>query len=264
MASLLSPDSGSSNTNSKYDEVQHIHFPPHYQDDPTKLTTIQRCKGFALVTLSSVESVDKLVGEWPWEGTSERTASRTDSLHPMIEEASDSGLRVLTKARWDALQDEYMLYRDKLLAEIASKAETTPAPEASSSRITHPDATASKRPPSNHERQPAKRETSKPTGPLPHRQEPEPDTSLSPSSPFPPRCLVFVRNIHPETNKTTLKTLFRAAFATNDREEKQAANNGIDYVDFTKGLDTVRLLNLLLNLRLISCLPLTWPLFFGY
>lgn len=28
------------------------------------------------------------------------------------------------------------------------------------------------------------------------------------AGPFPPGCLVFVRNVHPDTNKTTLKSLF--------------------------------------------------------
>lgn len=247
MASLLSSDSGPSNTNAKYEEVQHIHFPPHYQDDSKRVgATSQKCKGFALITLSTVESVDKLVCEWPWEGASERTASRTDSSDPVVKDASDSMLRVLTKASWDALQDEYVSYHDKLLAEIASKAETAPTvPGPSSSRITHPKATTSNQQASNHEHQPARRETSKPTGPPPPPHEPERSATISPSSPFPPRCLVFVRNIHPETNKTTLKTLFGTAFATNATEGKQAATEGIDYVDFTKGLDTVRLSDLL-------------------
>ena len=52
---------------------------------------------------------------------------------------------------------------------------------------------------------------------------------------YPPDCLVFVRNLHPDTNKTTLKVLFSQAFPSGDREKGL-----IDYVDFTKGLDTVR------------------------
>ncbi|KAF8484415.1 hypothetical protein JB92DRAFT_1567718 [Gautieria morchelliformis] len=48
---------------------------------------------------------------------------------------------------------------------------------------------------------------------------------------FPQNCLVFVRNIHPDTNKTTLRTLFSASLASSKRS--------VDYVDFTKGIDTV-------------------------
>jgi len=55
------------------------------------------------------------------------------------------------------------------------------------------------------------------------------------ASPYPLNCLVFVRNIHPETNKTTLRKLFSTAFgvaSSNNQAE------GLDYVDFTKGMDS--------------------------
>lgn len=47
---------------------------------------------------------------------------------------------------------------------------------------------------------------------------------------YPTNCLVFVKNINPQTNKTTLKTLFSRA---------TEASGTIDYVDFNKGLDSV-------------------------
>jgi RNA recognition motif-containing protein len=48
---------------------------------------------------------------------------------------------------------------------------------------------------------------------------------------YPPNCFVFVRNIHPETNKTTLRTFFAKAV-----EVKEAIN----YVNFNKGMGSVR------------------------
>ena len=48
---------------------------------------------------------------------------------------------------------------------------------------------------------------------------------------YPPNCLVFVRNVHPETNKTTLRSLLANAFGGSVEK--------IDYVDYNKGLDSV-------------------------
>ncbi|KAJ1309251.1 hypothetical protein OPQ81_004916 [Rhizoctonia solani] len=53
-----------------------------------------------------------------------------------------------------------------------------------------------------------------------------PQPALSPP-PFPPGILVFVKRLHPETNKTTLKTLF-----------SRGAPNGVEYIDFQKGIDS--------------------------
>lgn len=40
------------------------------------------------------------------------------------------------------------------------------------------------------------------------------------AGPFPPGCLVFVRNVHPDTNKTTLKSLFSVhAFFVDDNKD---------------------------------------------
>ena len=50
---------------------------------------------------------------------------------------------------------------------------------------------------------------------------------------YPRRCLVFIRHIHPETNKTTLRTLLSRAYGS-DTTGKE-----LDYVDYTKGLDSV-------------------------
>lgn len=50
---------------------------------------------------------------------------------------------------------------------------------------------------------------------------------------FPQNCLVFVRNIHPDTNKTALRTLFGKPLIL--------SKGVVDYVDFSKGLDTVGL-----------------------
>jgi hypothetical protein len=47
-------------------------------------------------------------------------------------------------------------------------------------------------------------------------------------------CLVFTRNLHPETNETTLRALFTATFKSSLLD-----TGGLDYVDFNKGMDSV-------------------------
>ena len=65
------------------------------------------------------------------------------------------------------------------------------------------------------------------------------DTVPVPSSAsYPQGCLVFVRNVHPETNKTTLRALFSQAFY--DSESSEISGDVVDYVDFNKGSETVR------------------------
>jgi hypothetical protein len=67
---------------------------------------------------------------------------------------------------------------------------------------------------------------------VPWQAEP---TMFPPDAPFPPGCLVFVRNVHPHTNRTALRGLLGRALA-----ERGLAMETIDYVDYTKGMDSVR------------------------
>ncbi len=62
--------------------------------------------------------------------------------------------------------------------------------------------------------------------------------SSAPLPTYPIGCLVFVKNVHPETNKTALRELFSAALKNKDADQKMSQI--IDYVDYTKGLETVR------------------------
>lgn len=54
---------------------------------------------------------------------------------------------------------------------------------------------------------------------------------------YPVGCLAFVKHVHPETNKTTLRDLFSVAFAGQPSQSGQGTQ--IDYVDFQKGMDSV-------------------------
>jgi len=156
-----------------------------------------RCKGFALVTLSHMSDVELLLKAWPWERHS--TPKQRD-LEGEKSEAAKYGFRTLSKRRWDQLQEEYLTYKQRLLEEI----DNVPPKGPSDLPILQGHG----------------------SGDVP---------PLDMSVAYPPGCLIFVKNVHPETNKTTLRTLFSAAFKDLDGADKE----GLDYVDFTKGLDSV-------------------------
>lgn len=68
---------------------------------------------------------------------------------------------------------------------------------------------------------------------------PEPlDVTVSPAAiaralHYPVGCLVFVKNLNPDTNKAVLRSLLASAFSAD-------SPGYIDYVDYAKGLDSVR------------------------
>ncbi|VDC01339.1 unnamed protein product [Peniophora sp. CBMAI 1063] len=196
--------------------LQTITFPAHHQDPPG---AVPKCKGFALLTLTNTADLDKILTEWPWTSDEPRIVERgREASEDLVEEARRAGMRALAKADWDKLQDEYLAYRTRLLDEIArTEAEEAAAQTGAEHRTTQP-----KR---------KKRVSSSPPAP-----EPEPAAeastsapSLKATSPYPPGCVVRVRNVVPATNKTALRSLFAASGAE------------LDYVDFTKGLDSCHL-----------------------
>ncbi|KAK0491580.1 hypothetical protein IW261DRAFT_1438413, partial [Armillaria novae-zelandiae] len=153
----------------------------------TKTTnTIASFNRFALVTLLGIEDVQQLLREWPWT----LVVCDTD-VKPAIsefQEATKFGLRALSKTRWDEMKDEYLAYRARLVKEIVSYEDEMAAHAATKRRRSPSPAISS----------------------VPDTVE----TTLTSSSPFPPNRLVFVRNLHCETNKTTLRALFSKAFTS--------------------------------------------------
>lgn len=193
-------------------KVQNITLPPHHQDRPGDQP---KCKGFALVTLADLQDVQPFLDEWPWDGqTAHAKSSSTNEEY--VRESVKFGLRTLSKSRWDQLKDEYLAYQRQLLDEL----------------VAFNDGTSDKRPyddihPSEHDE-----EYETPSQPEPEPPEPTNTATTTLASPYPLNCLVFVRNIHPETNKTTLRKLFSIAFGATSAES-------LDYVDFNKGMDSV-------------------------
>ncbi|KAI5993638.1 hypothetical protein EDD15DRAFT_2388070 [Pisolithus albus] len=179
----------------------NVALPPHYLDKPGD---IPKCRGYALVTFSTTEQRNVLLRDWPWK---RRPYDATG--HGTLEvkkEARRFGFRTISKMRWDQLNEEYVAYRQQLVDEIfeANKhASSTYRPDIPS-------------------------ETDVPTRIRPEEEDipirGAPKTTIA--SPYPYGCLVFVKNIHPETNKTTIKALFAKAF--------DGKSTGVDYVDFNK------------------------------
>ena len=203
--------------------VQGITLPPHYLDKPGDAP---KCKGYALVTFSTKPDLDTVLDEWPWKRR--RVAvppndNNDGNASLLMKEAHKYGLRAISKARWDALNEEYLLYKQSLVEEVA-RAEM---------EIQHSGQGA---PDDGNDDD----ESSEPSA-LPHSPHPETQTQTTPHSPYPFDCLVFVRNVHPDTNKTMLKSLFTQAFQ-DQGQDGTTSTAGLDYVDFNRGMDTVRAL----------------------
>lgn len=180
--------------------VQSVTFPSHHLASPHEPP---RCKGFAFVILDSPALTDQLSRSYPWEGP-----------HGKNLEAARFGMRVLQKSSWTKLQAEYLTHRQSLLSQIAGDAA---ASEAQAIKW-HGDT-----PELDHRHYSVDGQASLPV-----------TESQNHPSWYPRDCLVCVRKIHPDTNKTTLRALFSAIFSS--------SGGTVDYVDFNKGIDSVSLI----------------------
>ncbi|KAL7282770.1 hypothetical protein ACG7TL_004246 [Trametes sanguinea] len=213
-----------------------ITLPSHHLDRPGDAP---KPKGFAFVTFSDEADATRLATDWPWLPR-RRPSTPDGKTRPedtsLAHDAAKFGFRVIRKARWDELKEEYLSYRQRLLDQAASKSSQA------TTSMQHADARGPRS--ADHRRDiterpqhaDAKPRSGEPSPPRlsaedSSRNAPAP-APLDPASSFPPGCLVYVRNVHPETNKTTLKALFGAhAFVS-----AAAASSALDYVDYSKGM----------------------------
>jgi xRRM domain len=184
-------------------QIQSITFPPNHLAPQGKPS---RCKGFAFVVLESPALVDSLCRSYPWDSSG--YAPNADS------EAVKFGLRILLKTSWERMKVEYLAYQQLLLSQVAEKAAEPQVEVEKRKEYSEPDC-------------------------ISQAESPPREIQMQPSW-LPQNCLVFVRNIHPDTNKTTLRTLFGASLVS--------SKGSVDYVDFSKGIDTVGLF-LIMHLR---------------
>jgi hypothetical protein len=138
-----------------------------------------------------------------------------------VREAQKFGFRVLAKLQWDLLKDEYLAYRQNLVDMIMASQDAA----ALHQDHDHDHESDEDDEDEDEDDDPQDTGTGNSTG--------TPRVPVDPPA-FPIGCLVFLRNIHPDTNKTTIRTLCSQAFA-----DTHTQADGVDYVDFNKGLDSV-------------------------
>lgn len=217
-----------------FKQLQNITLLPHRKD---KSEDVPVCKGFALVTLASIDVVELLLKAWPWNRLTSSGAEQNDALHNqhpdttlstdeetrrnLRNEAGRYGLRMLSKKSWEMKKAEYLLYRQQLVEEmnqIQDDARGMPLAYASDGA----------------------KEVKKYTNTLDDKAGTSSASSnLDINDPYPYGCLVFVRNINSETNKTTLRSLFNRLCSMSDCLTRPDDGGSIDYVDYNKGMDTV-------------------------
>jgi hypothetical protein len=197
--------------------IQGVTLPAHHQDKPDDAPTF---KDFCLVTLASAEDVEFLTKQWQWNrGTDATKEGEIKGNVDVSKEATKFGFRTLKKSDWDRLREEYLHYRTRLIQEINEYEDAHAEPPMIRKHIREEEAGMANTPLSNSTT----------------HMHPQP-THLSPNAPYPYGCLVFVRNIHPETNKTTLRALFSSVFQ--NEPDGTLTKDGLDYVDFNKGVDS--------------------------
>jgi hypothetical protein len=182
-----------------------MHHHPHYLNKPGDTP---KCKGYALVTFRP-------------NHTSRRRVPTNDQhldVLPIVKEAHKHGLRVIPKAPWDALSEGYLVYKQSSW----TKSRVQRLMKCIARTKVRPTTSAANPPPALT------------------ATHPKMQTQTTPSSPYPFECLVSVRNVHPGTNKTTLTSLFAQVFRDRDGSAHTHTTAGLDYVDFSMGMETVR------------------------
>ena len=97
-----------------------MRHPPHFLDKPGDAP---KCKGYTFVTFSTKSHLEAVLRAWPWQRV--RTNDEHGNAFPIMKEAYKYGLRAITKARWDALNGGYLVYKQSFVDEVArAKPET--------------------------------------------------------------------------------------------------------------------------------------------
>jgi xRRM domain len=164
-----------------------------------------------------------------------------EEISPFQVEATKFGLRVLSKAKWEGFRAEYSCYRQELVDEINTYQDEGQSEVYGGGRKRrYLDEIHDQ-----EEEQITEEDSNQTQGVYIQSQ--------SSNSAYPPGCLVFVRNVHSDTNKTTLRSLFlhaRRSSVESRVESGKKDDGGLDYLDYTKGMDCV----CVLFLSMLSCL----------
>lgn len=216
--------------------IQSIIFPRHHRDQPTSLPV---CKGFALVALTFLQDVNYVLEKWPWE-TVQIKAEAVENRSQVLEDAAKFGVRSTTKERWDALKADYLLFRQQLVEEINEAQEKEQASRRHLEAALAPPPGLSAPTSLSHDRHEKNSVKGKDVHVPTHATAVKPPM-IHANSLYPSGCLVFVRHLHPDTNKTTLRALFAHAWSADAGASSSGKPaDGIDYLDYMKGMDSVR------------------------
>ena len=223
---------------SPHPRIQSIIFPRHYRDQPTSLPV---CKGFALVTLTFFQDVNYILGKWAWETPQTKAESEaSENRSQVLEDAAKFGFRSTSKENWDSLKAEYLLFRQQLVEEVNHCQEKEKASRRHLEASLAPTPVLSAHKSSSHDRKEKNSIEGKDVHIPPDTVTAKPPL-IHASSLYPSGCLVFVRHLHPETNKTTLRALFAHAWSADaEASSSSKSADGIDYLDYMKGMDSVR------------------------
>ena len=194
------------------------------------------------------------------KGKGKDKESSIEEISPFQVEATKFGLRVLSKAKWEGLRAEYLCYRQELVDEINTYQDEGQSEvhgggrkrryldeihDQEEEQITEEDSNQTQ---GIHIQSQSSKNTVIPANNLVLGT-----ASIYLNSAYPPGCLVFVRNVHSDTNKTTLRSLFlhaRRSSVESRVESGKKDDGGLDYLDYTKGMDCV----CVLFLSMLSCL----------
>lgn len=155
----------------------------------------------------------------------------------MRRDAHRFGLRTLLKSRWEKLKAEYLLYRQQLVDEINQYQESEVLQKQTQQNTGGPsrDQTSASHTMPKVEAISTSKSVADPSAEASQHDIVPP---IHANSAFPSRCLIFARNVNTETNKTTLRSLFsQSAKNADTRSPLPLASDGIDYVDYMKGMD---------------------------
>jgi hypothetical protein len=137
-----------------------------------------------------------------------------------VREARTAGFRCLSKRDWDRLEVEYLAHREHLLLQMEENQDDMSPEAIRPKEVAHFE-------------------------PQKQVEDGHMDTT------FPRNRLLLVRGVHVRTNRTALKSLLSRAVGTLD---------AIEYVDYTKGMDSVRDMPLAgMNVILTSCCLVLCP-----
>ncbi|KIM29499.1 hypothetical protein M408DRAFT_305460, partial [Serendipita vermifera MAFF 305830] len=236
--------------------IQHFELPAHAKASQTDVPV---CKGFCFVTFSEVTHAERVLSAWPWTSSRQITKSghskdanedeaeeedvgeqlmnldltkEKDERVEVLKEGSESHLRSISLKDWEELKKQYLAWQAELYESMKPTESRGPK---SGVQITP------------HVRPAVQSDIPRTKDAPPHLPPTEKSTNLRKAGPtltahsetlgykeasYPSGCLLFVKNLHPQTNKTTLKKLFEHALesASSTNEVKVGE---IDYVDWS-------------------------------